>query len=406
MFSHTMPQPFRVDISDSDISDLQERLAKTRLPDDFANADWRYGVERGWLEAMMLYWAKEFDWRAQEARINTLPQWRVEIDGIPIHYAHIRGKGRNPTPIILTHGWPWTFWDWNGLVGPLTDPEAHGGSEQDAFDVVIPSLPGFGFSQPLHRTGVNDNAVADLWATLMQSVLGYTRYAAAGGDFGSFVTKALAERHAASLCGVHMTLPVVPGVDLRSINETEFASDERWMIERNRESAALIRSHIMIHSSNPQTLAYALNDSPAGLAAWMWERRRAWSDCGGDILSVFDRDFLCTTASIYWFSKTISTSMRFYWERARTLPVLPLGSQPPIEVPTGFGVGPKELLLLPKSLAEKHTNLQRWTILPKGGHFLPAEQPALLVEEYRAFFRPLRLKEGLRQAVGCSSARI
>lgn len=389
MFSHTPPRPFRVDIPESEIADLRSRLARTRLTDDFANEDWRYGVERGWLEGMLEYWEREFDWRAQEARINSLPQGKTEIDGIPIHFAHIRGKGPNPIPLILTHGWPWTFWDWHEMVGPLTDPAAYGGSAEDAFDLVIPSLPGFGFSEPLRRTGVNDNTVADLWASLMRDVLGYSKFAAAGGDFGAFITKALGERHPEHLHGIHITLPVVPGVDLRAVDEAAFAPDERWMIERNRETAPLIRSHITVHSHDPQTLAYALTDSPAGLAAWIWERRQAWSDCGGDILSVFDRDFLCTTASIYWFTRTIGTSMRFYWERVRTLNPAPLDQQPPISVPTGIALAPKELLLLPRSLAEQHTNLQRWSLLPHGGHFLPMEQPELLAGEYRDFFRPL-----------------
>ena len=187
-----------------------------------------------------------------------------------------------------------------------------------------------------------------------------------------------------------MTLPIVPGVDPRAIDQAAYGPDEQWMRERTIEARDLIRSHIAVHSHDPQTLAYALNDSPAGLAAWIWERRRAWSDCGGDPLSVFDRDFLCTTASIYWFTNTIGTSMRLYWERMRTMPRPAQASEARIDVATGFAIAPKELLLLPRSLAEKHSNLQRWTVLPKGGHFLPAEQPELLIREYREFFRPLR----------------
>jgi pimeloyl-ACP methyl ester carboxylesterase len=374
--------PFTVEIPDERLDDLRRRLRSTKWAEDFGNESWRYGVERGWLEGMVEYWAEEFDWRAQEAAINRFPQYRVEIDSIPIHFVHVRGKGPHPMPLILTHGWPWTFWDWKDVIEPLA---------ASGFDVVVPSLPGVGFSTPLRTTGVNGRRVGELWVTLMRDVLGYDRFGAGGGDWGAIVTAELGHAHPQHLSGVWLTLPMIPGVNLRELTRDDFAEDEQWMADRADEARPVIQSHRTVHQFEPQTIAYALADSPAGTAAWIWARRRDWSDCGGDVLSAFDRDFLCTTASIYWLTGTIATSLRLYYEHFQAGTPPPLHDRrPAIEVPTGFGVFPKELLLLPRALAEELTNLQRWSIMPRGGHFAPAEQPALVVDELRAFFAPLR----------------
>ena len=374
--------PFTVEIPNEPLDDLRHRLRSTRWAEDFGNESWRYGVERGWLEGMVEYWAEEFDWHAQEAEINRLPQYRVEIDSIPIHFVHVRGKGPHPMPLILTHGWPWTFWDWKDVIEPLA---------ATGFDVVVPSLPGVGFSTPLRTTGVNGRRVGELWVTLMRDVLGYDRFGAGGGDWGAIVTAELGHAYPQHLLGVWLTLPMIPGVNLRELTRDDFAEDEQWMADRADETRPLIQSHRTVHQFEPQTIAYALADSPAGTAAWIWARRRDWSDCGGDVLSVFDRDFLCTTASIYWLTGTIATSLRLYYEHFQPGPPSPLhGRRPAIEVPTGFGVFPKELMHLPRVRAEELTNLQRWSIMPRGGHFAPAEQPALVVDELRAFFAPMR----------------
>ncbi len=376
------PVPFNVAIADEQLDDLRRRLQTTRWADDFGNDGWQYGVERGWLEGMVEYWAGEFDWRAQEAAINRFPQYRVEIDSIPIHFVHVRGDGPDPTPLILTHGWPWTFWDWKDVIEPLAAA---------GFDVVVPSLPGVGFSTPLRTTGVNGRRVAELWVALMRDVLGYDRFAAGGGDWGAIVTAELGHAHAEHLIGVWLTLPMIPGVNLRDLTRADFAADEQRLADRAEEARALIQSHRTVHQFEPQTIAYALADSPAGTAAWTWARRRDWSDCGGDVLAAFDRDFLCTTASIYWLTGTIATSLRLYFEHFQPKPPPPLHHRRRvIDVPTGFAVFPKELLFLPRALAEERTNLQRWTVMPRGGHFAPAEQPALVVDELCAFFAPLR----------------
>ena len=383
--------PFTVEIPDAQLEDLRRRLRATRWADDFGNERWRYGVERGWLEEMTAYWADGHDWRAEEAAINRLPQYRTEIDGIPIHFVHVRGNGPDPMPLVLSHGWPWTFWDWRDVISPLADPGAHGGDPADAFDVVVPSLPGAGFSTPLRTTGVDARRVGELWLALMRDVLGYDRFAAGGGDWGAIVTADLGHAHPEHLIGVWLTLPMLPGVNLREVGAEAFADDEQWMVERVAEARPVIQSHRTVHQYEPQTIAYALADSPAGTAAWVWARRRDWSDCGGDVLSAFDRDFLCTTASIYWLTGTIATSLRLYHEQFASGPPPPLHDRRRvIDVPTGFACFPKELLMLPRALAAQLTDLRRWSVMPRGGHFAPAEQPELVVEELRAFFAPLR----------------
>jgi pimeloyl-ACP methyl ester carboxylesterase len=280
------PTPFTIDIPQDDLDDLQRRLTKVRWADDFGNDDWTYGVEREWLVDMVRYWRDGFDWRVVEAAMNAYPNYRIDIDGIPIHFLHIRGKGPNPMPLIATHGWPWTFWDMRGLIGPLTDPAAYGGNAADSFDLIVPSLPGFGFSTPLRKPGVNARRVAQLWVQLMDA-LGYDRFGAYGGDWGAIVTSELGHAHAERLIGAHISLPTICGVNRRNITADAYAPDEAWMLTRMAEAEPLIRSHVVVHTHDPQTLAYALADSPVGTAAWLWERRRAWSDCDGDVLSVF-----------------------------------------------------------------------------------------------------------------------
>lgn len=343
--------PFQIRIPAADLADLHDRLRRARWADDFGNQTWRYGVERNWLAGMLTYWRDAFDWRVQEALINTYPQFKVEIDGIPIHFVHVRGRGPRPKPLVISHGWPWTFWDLCPLIGPLTDPAAYGGSADDAFDVVIPSLPGYGFSTPLRTTGVDIPCIAALWVKLMREVLGYGPFCAAGGDWRAALTMQLGHAHAHDVRGVLGTMAVWPGFDFST--RFQYAEDEQWMRARTRESAALTRSHMVVHSHDPQTLAYALVDSPLGTAAWLWERRRAWSDCDGDVLNAFSRDQLCTLASIYWLTGTIGTSLRLYYEHFKNGMAVPASRQGSlaVEVPTGFLVFPKDIAFTPRSTA-------------------------------------------------------
>jgi pimeloyl-ACP methyl ester carboxylesterase len=390
--AHGRPEPFTIAVPDDGLDELRSRLRHTRWPADAGNDDWSYGVERSWLQDLVQYWAEEHDWRAQEKEINTFPQYRVDIGGTPIHYVHVRGKGPNPTPIILSHGWPWTFWDWRKVIGPLTDPAAHGGDPADSFDVVVPSLPGFGFSVPLTGTGFGARTIADHWHVLMTDVLGYERYAAGGGDWGSTITGELGHGYPESVIGVWLTLPNVPGVRLWDVGEADFAPEEKWMWDRCLAARPTITSHSTVHRNEPQTLAYALTDSPAGLAGWILGRRKNWGDwraVGDDVFALFDRDFLCTTASIYWFSGSIGSSMRIYHDHyTNNQPPPPRHDRTPaIGVPTAFAVFPQELLLLPRKVAAAACDLQRWTVMPRGGHYPPSEQPDLVVTELREFFR-------------------
>ena len=384
-------EPFEIAVPEADLQDLKRRLTATRWACDLGNADWRYGVEGVWLREMAAYWRDEFDWRRQESAMNALPHFQVTIGNQKIHFLYIRGRGSNPTPLILTHGWPWTFWDYSALIGPLTDPGAHGGDPAESFDLVIPSLPGFGFS-PLCETGVDVPAIATLWVRLMRDALGYSKFAAAGGDWGAAVTAYLGHAFPEVLTGIYCTMAVIPGLDPATIGPEAFAHEEQWMLERNLEARPLISSHIAVQTRDPQTLAYGLADSPVGMAAWLWERRRAWSDCDGEVLRVFDRDALCTLASIYWLTGTIGTSFRLYAEQFATQLALPTAHarEPAISVPTAIASFAKEVSLLPRAVVAEKVNLVRWSVFPDGGHFAPSEHPEIMVHELKEFFRQFR----------------
>ena len=385
------PEPFEIAIDDAALADLHDRLARTRFVDDFANDDWSYGVGRDYLEELVTYWRDEFDWRAVEAEMNAYEHHRVVLDDLPIHYLTAPGNGPAPLPLILSHGWPWTFWDFHKVIGPLSDPGAHGGDPADAFDVVVPSLPGYGFSSPLRTAGVTPAVIADLWDRLMHDVLGYDRFGAQGGDWGASVTARLGHAHADHLVGVHLSLPAFITLDPRMVGPDEFGPGEEDWYEKTRRKRKTIDADMTVHRRDPQTLAAALNDSPAGLAAWIVERRRSWSDCGGDVERRFTKDDLLTTVSIYWFTQTFHTSARLYAEMFRGATMMPVHDRTPeVEAPTGIAVFPEDVFLVPRSVAAERTDLRRWTVMPRGGHFAPMEEPELLVEDVRAFFRPLR----------------
>lgn len=380
------PERFEISIPDERLDDMRRRIKATSWPGDFGNDGWHYGVEQGWLREMADYWANDYDWRAEEARMNAWPHFRVEIDGVPIHFIHIKSGRPGAIPLILTHGWPWTFWDWQGVIADLTANE-----DGPAFDLVVPSLPGYAFSSPLRTPGINARAVASLWVKLMCDVLGYERFAAAGGDWGSLITAELGHAHPERMLAIHLALVMLPDINHYNLAASDYAPDEQWMHKRIWEALPWVSSHVAVHSADPQTLAYALADSPVGTAAWIWERRRLWSDCDGDIVAYQGRDFLCTIASIYWLTNTIGSSLRIYAEQftgqnfGQNWPLLH-DRQPMIPVPTGVAVAPKELGFLPRAEVARRTDLRRWQLVPRGGHFLPAEQPEILAAEYRAFF--------------------
>ncbi|MGE0775270.1 MAG: epoxide hydrolase family protein [Sphingomonadaceae bacterium] len=377
-------RPFRIAIEDDRLAELQRRLSDVRWPGDFANQDWHYGVEEQWLRTAIDYWRDDYDWRAAEAAMNGFPQFMVDLDGIPIHFIHQRSPRADAIALLLTHGWPWTFWDWRGVIGPLADP---GDPSVPAFHVVVPSLPGFAFSSPLRTTGIEARRIGQLWRKLMCEVLGYERFGAAGGDWGSMISAELGHAFPDDLIGVNLTLPMLPGLALDSLPDADFAPDEQWMPTRMAEAREATIVHMAVQFREPQTLAYALTDSPVGLAAWLWQRRIAWSDKDGHGR---DLDSLCSLASLYWFTNTAATSLRLYREQFDT-PYPPLHARERlIGPPTGYMIAPKDLFMFPRSWAERLTNLERWTVLPFGGHFVPAEVPDLVVDEYRAIFGSLR----------------
>lgn len=379
--------PFSIHVPDAALDDLRDRLRRTRWPADPGNPDGRYGAPQAWIAGLVDHWAEIYDWRAAEARMNAFDQFLVEIDGIPVHFLRVAGRGPSPMPLVLTHGWPWSFWDFAKVIEPLADPASFGGDGADAFDVIVPSLPGFAFSVPLTTTGVDAARIAELWVQLARDVLGYDRFGASGGDFGAIVTSQLGHAHPEHLVGIHLTMATVPGVPFRSAPEA-FAPDERWMVERVQDIQRTTEAHAVVHRLDPQTLAYAMADSPAGLGAWIWHRRHLW--CDGDGLEVFGADDLCTLASLYWFDASFASAIRVYAEQRTKAPVLVHDRERVIDAPTGFSVFAKDLVFLPRALAERHTDLRHWRVFDRGGHFAPAERPDAVVDELREFFRPLR----------------
>lgn len=336
----------------------------------------------------MKYWSHEFNWRKQERYLNQFPQFYTTLGGQGIHFVHERGHGPHPLPIILTHGWPSTFFEMTKLIPLLTDPEKYGGDASDAFDVVVPSLPGYGFSARPTQPGTTLQTISDLWTKLMVDVLGYERFAAHGGDIGAGVTSSLGRYHPERLVGIHITAIAPPylGTDAKPLSSIEQAYFERV---RNWEEEEGAYEHQQ--STRPQTLAYGLNDSPVGLAAWVIEKFREWSDCAGDVEARFTKDELLTNLTIYWVTETIHSSMRLYYDhRHHTKPLSPIHRT--IDVPTGVTLTVEPVNKAPQEWALRtYTNLQYWTTLPRGGHFSAFEEPALLAEEIRTFFRPLRV---------------
>lgn len=384
-------QPFEIHIPDPVLDDLRQRLGNTRWPPEFANDDWRYGTNLAELKSLCRYWQNEFDWRAQETAMNALPNFKTDLDGIPIHFIHVRGKGPKPIPLILSHGWPWTFWDLHKVIGPLADPAAFGGDPADAFDVVVPSLPGFGFSSPLTKPGINAWETADLWHRLMHDVLGYERYAAQGGDWGAILSAHMGHKHADHLHGIHLTLTLPLGYPERPLPEREaYAPDEAHWYDRTQTFFTEGSAYSAIQGTRPQTLSYGMHDSPAALCAWILEKRRSWSDCGGDVSRRFSQDDLCTTMTLYWATETFCTSARYYYEFfAAPWPAVH-DKQPVVSAPTSIAVFPGELFMVPHKWAEDYYNLKRWTVMDSGGHFAPMEAPEALVEDVRAAFRQAR----------------
>jgi pimeloyl-ACP methyl ester carboxylesterase len=381
----TQVVPYTIRVPDAALVDLKERLARTRLPDAIDGSGWSYGTDLVYLKELIAYWRDKFDWREQERRLNGYEQFKTNIDGIDVHFVHRRSTQPNALPLLMTHGWPGSFVEFTKIIDPLSDPVSHGGRSEDAFHVVIPSIPGYGFSDAPRQSGYGPRRMADIFAKLMAR-LGYTRYGAQGGDWGSIISRSLAVQDAAHVAGLHLNfcsgspppgvgnaIDLLPPAEAQRVRSSLFATGEE-------------QGYSGIQGTKPQTLGYALNDSPAGLAAWIVEKFRSWCDCDGNVEKKFTKDELLTNITLYWVTQTATSSARLYYESRH-------GGQPDdrrIEVPTGCAIFPRELTYAPRVWLEPRMNLVRWTEMPHGGHFAALEEPELLVEDVRAFFSGLR----------------
>ena len=377
-------EPYRIDIPESALEDLRDRLRRARLSEQIDGAGWDYGTERAYLAELLAYWRDEYDWRRAEAQLNSFDNFLTEIDGARVHFLHVRSPEPDALPLIITHGWPGSVVEFLEIIGPLTDPRAHGGDARDAFHVVCPSIPGYAFSGPTRERGWGPGRIGRAFVALMAG-LGYSRYGAQGGDWGSLISTQIGLHHPEHVVGVHLNMVIAfPPPDL----------DPATLSDAERDSLAALAHYdtdenvyARVQGTRPQTIGYALDDSPAGLAAWIVEKFRAWTDCDGDVERCLSKDVILDNLMLYWLTGTAHSAGRLYYE---------VGHDPstvmdrPVEVPVGVAAFPKEVLRFPRSWAESRYNLVRWTDMPRGGHFAALEQPELLVDDVRAFFRTVR----------------
>lgn len=397
--------PFTIDVADDVLQDLRNRLSATRWDQDLNNDDFYYGISTSYLKGIVDHWLKNYDWKKEQQKLNAFPQYKVEIDGQPIHFIYEKGKGPNPTPIILSHGWPWTYWHWSKIIGPLTNPAAYGGEPNHSFDVVVPSLPGFGFSTPLKDGTMNFWKMAELWHQLMTEVLGYKKYAASGADYGMLVTAQLGHKYAGDLIGIHLA---------QEMPLTIFQSERPWDLTEGHlvpagASPALrdglinmqrtYASHVAVHMLDGQTITHGLSDSPVGMLAWILQRWKKWSDQKTDDFdTVFPKDDIITFAMIYWVNQAIGSSIRVY-ANANRYPWKPSHDRHPVvEAPAGFTFLTGDAYP-PMATAENRVDMFRNGPLAgqfntvynkafeKGGHFGPWENPAAFIEGIRDMFR-------------------
>ena len=379
------PQSFTLSVPDAAIADLKARLGLTRLPDAAPGAPWAFGASVDYVRDLVGYWKDRFDWRAQEAALNAFPQFKTPLHDIDLHYLHVPGVGPNPYPLLLLHGWPGSVYEFLDIIPRLTDPARFGGDPKDAFTVIAPSLPGYGLSFKPGQKRFTLQDIAACVHDLMTQTLGIRKFAVQGGDWGAGTASLIGNSYPSSVCGIHVNLLFVPRdrPDGPLSDEAKQYADDlaHWLREET--------GYQQIQGTKPQTLAFALTDSPAGLAAWIAEKFRTWSDCDGVPENAISRDRMLANISLYWFTGAIGSSFWPYYGRLHTS--WPISPANPITVPTGYAAFPKEILLPPRAIAEKtYTNIQRWTEMKKGGHFAAMEQPAALAGEIQEFFRPLR----------------
>jgi len=374
--------PFRINIAEEELHDLYMRLDNTRWPNAETVTDWSQGVPLAEMKKLVDYWRHHYDWRRCEARLNSLPQFTTELDGLDIYFLHIRSSNEQALPLILTHGWPGSVLEFLKVIGPLTEPQNFGGGAKDAFHLVIPALPGYGFSSKPTGTGWNLSKIASNWNTLMGR-LGYTEYVAQGGDWGSAVTHTLARQTPAGLKAIHTNLPVVmPPPPYENLN-----ADETEMLQAMGHYQRWEAGYSVQQMTRPQTLGYSLADSPVGQAAWIFEKFLSWTDCQGNPLNIFTYDELLDNIMLYWLNNSGASSAQLYWESFEGAFV----ANDIVPVPCGYSVFPKEIYKAPRSWAERFTpHLIHWNELDRGGHFAAFEQPELFVKEIRDSFRTVR----------------
>ncbi|MEU7787036.1 epoxide hydrolase family protein [Amycolatopsis sp. NPDC049159] len=375
--------PFRIDVPQAALDDLRNRLANTRWPDQPADTGWRLGAPVDYVRELAEYWRTGFDWRAQEARLNAFPQFTTTIDGTNVHFLHVVSPEPSATPVLLTHGWPGSIVEFLDVIGPLTDPRAYGGDPADALTVVVPSIPGYGFSGPTPTPDWGPDRVARAFASLMTS-LGYERFAAHGGDWGAIISRELAVQFPSRLLGIHVTM--LASAVVRTPADLEGLADQalgRRSLEKGQTFSMSGTGYAMIQATKPQTLAYGLHDSPAGQLAWIAEKFRSFSNTTADLI---DRDDLLADVSIYWFTETANSSARLYAALTGGW-----GAPPPANtVPTAVAVFPDDIGLPIRELAERTDKIVRWTEFPSGGHFAALEEPDALIGDLRTFLRSLR----------------
>ncbi len=381
------PTPFKLAVSDADIEDLKARLARTRFPDQTPGPAWAYGADSTYMRGLVEYWRTTFDWRKAEARLNAFPQFMVPLAGIDVHFLHVAGKGPSPKPLLLIHGWPGSVFEFVDIIPRLTDPASFGGKAEDAFTVIAPSLPGYGLSFKPNQKRFSIPEIADCFAELMVDVLGFKRFGAQGGDWGAFTCSALGVRHADKLAGIHLNM--LSTNPYRKIDEAKATPEEKRYGEEIRQWAKEETGYIQIQGTRPQTLATALTDSPAGLAAWIAEKFHVWTDHDGDFETTVSRDHLLANIAFYWFTGAIGSSFWPYYDRLHGPWPIPDGKT--VDIPTGYAAFPREIRRPPRSIAERdYTDIRQWTVMKKGGHFAAMEQPAALASDVADFFRPLR----------------
>ena len=374
---------FQIEVDDAVLADLHARLERTRIPDQIEDTGWDYGIPFDYLRDLVDSWRDDYDWRKHEKQLNELPHFRTTVDGQSIHFVHARSQNADAFPLLLMHGWPGSVLEFLDVIPRLHEPEARGGRAADAFHVVAPSLPGYGFSEPTRTRGWDVVRIARAFAELM-SRLGYERYGAQGGDWGAQIATRIGALDPEHCAAIHLNMPIATPPE-----------DRVPLTDADREDLAAMRSfqrdesgYALEQGTKPQTLGVALNDSPAGLLAWIVEKFRAWSDCGGDPESIFTRDQLLTNVTVYWVTQTITSSARLYWEHQHADPAD--AGQQHVGVPTGVARYPREVVRFPRSWVERSYNVTHWAEMPRGGHFAAMEQPELFTDDVRSFFRTVR----------------